>query len=89
MQHMQRDAAQTLEDLAQAVNLSSHNAVWRRLKHLTRQSGFEGAGGASEYPEGSALSYSFYFDLRARPRQRLSRSVFKGHRQSATVSIRI
>ena len=88
MQHMQPDAAQTLEDLTQAVNLS-HNPVWRRLKHLTRQSGFEGAGGASEYPEGSARSYSFYFDFRARPRQRLSRSVFKGHRQSATVSIRI
>ena len=88
MQHMQRDAAQTLEDLTQAVNLS-HNAVWRRLKHLTRQSGFEGAGGASGYPEGSDRSYSFCFDLRARPRQRLSRSVFKGHRQPATVSIRI
>ena len=88
MQHMQRDAAQTLEDLAQAVNLS-HNAVWRRLKYLTRQSGFEGAGGASECPEGSDRSYSFCFDLQARPRQRLSRLVFKGHRQPATVSIRI
>ena len=30
---MQRDAAQSLDDLAQAVNLS-RNAVWRRLKRL-------------------------------------------------------
>ena len=33
LQHMQRDAAQSLDDLAQAVNLS-RNAVWRRLKRL-------------------------------------------------------
>ena len=31
--HIQRDAAQSLEDLAKAVNLS-RNAVWRRLKRL-------------------------------------------------------
>ncbi|MBL6846441.1 MAG: Lrp/AsnC family transcriptional regulator [Planktomarina sp.] len=33
MQHMQRDSSKSLEDLAQAVNLS-RNAVWRRIKRL-------------------------------------------------------
>ena len=33
LNHVQRDAAQSLEDLAKAVNLS-RNAVWRRLKRL-------------------------------------------------------
>ena len=33
MQLMQRDSSKSLEDLAQAVNLS-RNAVWRRIKRL-------------------------------------------------------
>jgi Lrp/AsnC family transcriptional regulator len=33
LQQMQRNAAQPLEELSEAVNLS-RNAVWRRLKRL-------------------------------------------------------